>query len=396
MQPLNFYHMKNKVKLTFACLCLLCSFFIACQKNESLKPSSSTLLTGFASELTSARTDNAQSVEIIALGKALFWDPILSGKKDIACATCHHPANGYADNLDLSIGVNAVGLGANRHFLSPNTFAFVKRNSQTILNTAFNGMDSNGNFNPATAPMFWDSRVKSLESQSLEPIKTLEEMRGIVYSEAAALDSVIARLKKIPAYQQLFQNAFGKANAINTTNMGIAIASFETTLIANNAPFDRYKRGETTAMTAQQIQGMNDFQRVGCANCHSGNMFSDFQLHVLSVPDNAKNATSDKGNGTYAFRTASLRNLRLTAPYMHSGVFRTLDDVVRFYGRIAGGNSQNRNVNVRNIDPRIRNVRIGNNQAALVAFINALTDDNFDKTIPTSVPSRLSVGGNIR
>ena len=396
MQPLNFYHMKNKVKLTFACLCLLCSFFIACQKNESLKPSSSTLLTGFASELTSARTDNAQSVEIIALGKALFWDPILSGKKDIACATCHHPANGYADNLDLSIGVNAVGLGANRHFLSPNTFAFVKRNSQTILNTAFNGMDSNGNFNPATAPMFWDSRVKSLESQSLEPIKTLEEMRGNVYSEAAALDSVIARLKKIPAYQQLFQNAFGKANAINTTNMGIAIASFETTLIANNAPFDRYKRGETTAMTAQQIQGMNDFQRVGCANCHSGNMFSDFQLHVLSVPDNAKNATSDKGNGTYAFRTASLRNLRLTAPYMHSGVFRTLDDVVRFYGRIAGGNSQNRNVNVRNIDPRIRNVRIGNNQAALVAFINALTDDNFDKTIPTSVPSRLSVGGNIR
>lgn len=388
--------MKNKVKLTFVCLCLLCSFFIACQKNESLKPSSSTLPTGFASELTSARTDNAQSVEIIALGKALFWDPILSGKKDIACATCHHPANGYADNLDLSIGVNAVGLGANRHFLSPNTFAFVKRNSQTILNTAFNGMDSNGNFNPATAPMFWDSRVKSLESQSLEPIKTLEEMRGNVYSEAAALDSVIARLRKIPAYQQLFQNAFGKANAINTTNMGIAIASFETTLIANNAPFDRYKRGETTAMTAQQIQGMNDFQRVGCANCHSGNMFSDFQLHVLSVPDNAKNATSDKGNGTYAFRTASLRNLRLTAPYMHSGVFRTLDDVVRFYGRIAGGNSQNRNVNVRNIDPRIRNVRIGNNQAALVAFINALTDDNFDKTIPTSVPSRLSVGGNIR
>ncbi len=244
--------------------------------------------------------------------------------------------------------------------------------------------------------MFWDSRVKSLELQSLEPIKALEEMRGNAYSEAVALDSVVARLKKIPQYQQLFQSAFGNAQAINIANMGIAIASFERTLVANNAPFDRYKRGETTAMTTLQIQGMNAFQTVGCANCHTGNMFSDYQLHVLSVPDNTKNAKSDAGNGTYAFRTASLRNLRLTAPYMHSGVFRTLDDVVRFYGRIAGGNSQNPNVAVRNIDARIRNVRVRNNQVALVAFINALTDDNFDKSVPTSVPSRLSVGGNIR
>ncbi len=388
--------MKTTLRLSLACLCLLVSLLIACHKNESVQPTTSSTSTGFAMETASARADNAASVETIALGKALFWDPILSGKKDVACATCHHPANGYADNLDLSIGVNAVGLGANRHFLSPNTFSFVKRNSQTVLNTVFNGMDANGNYNPATAPMFWDSRVKSLELQSVEPIKALEEMRGNAYSEAVALDSVVARLKKIPQYQQLFQSAFGNAQAINVTNMGIAIASFERTLIANNAPFDRYKRGETTAMTALQIQGMNAFQTVGCANCHIGNMFSDYQLHVLSVPDNAKNAKSDAGNGTYAFRTASLRNLRLTAPYMHSGVFRTLDDVVRFYGRIAGGNSQNPNVNVRNIDARIRNVRVRNHQDALVAFINALTDDNFDKSVPTSVPSRLSVGGNIR
>ncbi len=390
--------MTNTLKLSLASLLFAGSLFTACQKNESLQPNNSSTIsaTGFTSETTSVRTDNVTSAETIALGKALFWDPILSGKKDVACATCHHPANGYADNLDLSIGVNAVGLGANRHFLSPNTFPFVKRNSQTILNTAFNGMDVNGNFNPATAPMFWDSRVKSLEAQSVEPIKAMEEMRGNTYTEASALDSVVARLKKIPAYQQLFQSAFGNAQAITVANMGIAIASFERTLIANNAPFDRYKRGETNAMTALEIRGMNAFQTVGCANCHSGNMFSDYQLHVLSVPDNAKNAQSDAGNGTYAFRTPSLRNLRVTAPFMHSGVFRTLDDVLRFYGRIAGGNSQNPNVNVRNIDPRIRNVRIGNNQAALVAFINALSDDNFDKSVPTSVPSKLNVGGNIR
>jgi cytochrome c peroxidase len=394
--------MKNKANFTFACLCFLCLFFIACQKNESLDPSVSSITntnspTGFATKTASARSDNATSAETIALGKALFWDPILSGKKDVACATCHHPTNGYADNLDLSIGVNAVGLGANRRFLNPNTFSFVKRNSMTILNTAFNGMDVNGNFNPATAPMFWDSRVKSLESQSVEPIKALEEMRGNAYTEAAALDSVVARLKKIPAYQQLFQSAFGNTQSITVANMGIAIASFERTLIANNAPFDRYKRGETAAMTPLQIQGMNAFQTAGCAGCHSGNMFSDYQLHVLSVPDNAKNKQSDAGaNNTYAFRTASLRNLRVTAPFMHSGVFRTLDDVLRFYGRIAGGNSQNPNVNGRNIDPKIRNIRIRNNQAALVAFINALSDDNFDKTVPTTVPSRLRVGGNIR
>ena len=118
---------------------------------------------------------------------------------------------------------------------------------------------------------------------------------------------------------------------------------------------------------------------------------------MLSVPDNDKLATSDAGaNGTYSFRTPSLRNLKVTAPYMHSGVFRTLDDVLRFYVRIAGGNSQNPRVNNRQIDPRIRNVRVQNNAAAIIAFINTLSDDNFDKTVPTSVPSKLNPGGNIK
>jgi len=390
--------MNLKSGILFASLCFFSSVFVACQKNEELIPSSINTDIQNSSEVPLLKVDNATvSTETIALGKALFWDPILSGKRDVACATCHHPANGYADNLDLSIGVNAVGLGRNRHFLSPNTFAFVKRNAQTILNTAFNGMDANGNVNPATSPMFWDSRVRSLEAQSIEPIKTLEEMRGNAYSEAVAIDSVVARLKRIPQYQQLFQSAFGNAQSITATNMRIAIASFERTLVANNSRVDRYRAGERTALTAQEINGMNAFQTVGCANCHSGNMFSDFQLHVLSVPDNTKNAQSDAGaNNTYAFRTPSLRNLRVTAPYMHSGVFQTLNDVLGFYNRIAGGNSQNRNVTDRQIDPRIRNLRIGNNQAAIIAFINALSDDNFDKTVPTSVPSRLSVGGNIR
>lgn len=386
--------MKNHKTLLLAFSCLIFSFFIfSCKNNEPEVTTISEELTPSALKVDATTA----SPQTIALGKMLFWDPILSGNKDVACATCHHPANGYADNLDISIGVGGVGLGINRHFLNPRTGVFNKRNSQTILNTAFNGMDINGNYDPINAPMFWDSRVKSLEDQSLEPLKTLEEMRGTKFTETNALDSVIARLKNIPEYQLLFKNAFGGTQAITSANMSVAIAAFERTLTANNSPFDRYQRGEKTAMNTLEIQGMNDFQTAGCAGCHTGSMFSDYQLHVLSVPDNAKLATSDAGaNGTYSFRTPSLRNLKVTAPYMHSGVFRTLDDILRFYRRIAGGNSQNPNVNIRQVDAKIRNVRIQNNTAALVAFINTLSDDNFDKTVPTSVPSKLNPGGNIK
>lgn len=386
--------MNNHKTIFSALLCLVYSFFIfSCKNND---PEVTTVAEELIPSALKVEVTTA-SPQTIALGKMLFWDPILSGNKDVACATCHHPANGYSDNLDLSIGSGGVGLGANRHFLNPRTSVFVKRNSQTILNTAFNGMDVNGNYNPVNAPMFWDSRVKSLENQSIEPIKTLEEMRGTKFSEINALDSVLARLKSIPEYQLLFKNAFGGTQAITTINMSVAIAAFERTLTANNSPFDRYQRGEKTAMNALEIQGMNAFQTAGCGGCHTGSMFSDYQLHVLSVPDNAKLSQSDAGaNNTYSFRTPSLRNLKVTAPFMHSGVFQTLNDVLRFYNNISRGNSQNSNVNGRQIDPKIRNVRVQNNTAAIVAFINTLSDGNFDKTVPASVPSKLNPGGNIK
>jgi cytochrome c peroxidase len=222
-------------------------------------------------------------------------------------------------------------------------------------------------------------------------------MRGNAYSEALALDSVVARLKKIAQYQTLFQSAFGNAQAISALNIGKALAAFERSLITNNSPYDRYQNGDKTALTALQIQGMQSFKDAGCTGCHTGDMFSDYKLHVLSVPDNAKNAVSDAGaNNTYAFRTASLRNLQFTAPFMHSGVFTDLNQILGFYGRIAGGNSQNPNVNIRQVDPLIRQVRIGGRQQEIIAFINALSDNNFDKTIPTTVPSNLNPGGNIR
>ena len=134
-----------------------------------------------------APPDNPSTPERVALGRLLFWDPILSGQKDVACATCHHPAFGYSDGLDLSIGANGAGLGPLETFLPDHAPRPVKRNSQTVLNAAFNGLTADGDSNPAVAPMFWDLRVRSLEAQALEPLKALDEMRGGDVSRGSVL-----------------------------------------------------------------------------------------------------------------------------------------------------------------------------------------------------------------
>ena len=341
-----------------------------------------------------APPDNPPSADKAALGKLLFWDPILSGNQDVACASCHHPRFGYAENRDLSIGVNGVGLGEDRRFASPNAIPFVKRNSQTLLNVAFNGIDGAGRYDPSAAPMFWDKRAASLETQALEPIKAFEEMRGNAYAEDRAVDAVVARLKAIPDYRALFAKAFGGENAVSAGNLGKALATFERTLLANNSPFDRYMRGDHKAMTSAQIEGMQRFESTGCTNCHNGPMFSDYKPHVLGVPDNDKLPESDRGikDAPYAFRTASLRNLGFTAPYMHSGAFQTLNEVVRFYRR----SPRNPNVGRQEVDRLVRQLRRPGRAAdELVEFLSALNDESFDKTIPSRVPSGLSPGGRI-
>ncbi|MBC6992526.1 cytochrome-c peroxidase [Hymenobacter sp. BT491] len=343
-----------------------------------------------------APADNPGSPAKVVLGRALFWDPVLSGQRDVSCATCHHPSEGYADGLDLSIGVNGQGLGTARRFRVPNAIPFTKRNCTSVLNAAFNRMAADGSYNPSTAVMFWDNRAQSLEAQALMPIATLEEMRSDRYSESLALDSVVARLRRIPAYGTLFQAAFAGSAPVTAINLGKALASFERTLVATDSPFDEYLRGNTSAMTAQQVQGLNAFVATGCAKCHSGPMLSDFQPHVLGIADNGKLAASDAGvNGSYAFRTPSLRNVALTAPYMHNGTLTTLQAVLDFYDR-GGRNrriSQNPHVAARQLDPLLPN-GVQNTQAIL-AFLNALTAKSFDRTVPAAVPSGLPVGGNI-
>ena len=382
--------MKKRFQINL-CIIVAVVAFSNCSKN---KPDANTSKFSSLPIAVTSPVDNPQTSQKIALGKLLFWDPILSGTKQVACGTCHHASMGYSDNLDLSIGVNGQGLGATRHFLLPNNIPFVKRNSPTIINTAFNSINTSGICEPTTAAMFFDNRTHSLELQSLEPMKTLEEMRGNVISLTAIMDTIVLRLKNIQQYSQLFTDAFQTTNAVTLQNLGKAIASFERSIVSNHAPFDEYIRGNLSALTATQIQGMNAFTTNGCNKCHSGPMFSDYTLHVLSVPDNPKLPTDAGANASYSFRTPSLRNLALTAPYMHSGVFTSLAQVLNFYDQVGDRRSQNSHVSANNLDENLH--RINNNDRQLIIdFLGSLNDTNFDKSIPTAVPSGLHPGGNL-
>ena len=354
----------------------------------------------------------------VELGRLLFWDPLLSGPQDVACATCHHPINGYAEDRDLSLGVTGTGRGRFRR-----DGHLVKRNSPTVLNVAFNGIDESG-YDPATAPMFWDNRIRSLESQALGPLQSFEEMRGDTYPEDEAVARVVAKLQANAEYPSLFAGAFGSEQPVTAENLGRAIAAFMRSLLANNSPFDRYMRGDSSAMTTEQVRGMQRFEEIGCIRCHNGPMFSDYKLHVMGVPDNpalASGATTPASDGgaqnppcpaapgeprtdasraacdSYAFRTASLRNLELTFPYGHNGMFRTLNAVVGFYESTIAGESRNPNVPYEELDQRLRELQnVDEEDVDLIEFLIALSDGSFDRTIPERVPSGLPVGGNIQ
>ena len=164
---------------------------------------------------------------MVELGRLLFWDPVLSGEMDVACATCHHPDFAYADGRALALGTRSAGLGPDRVDLSGGEIPVLDRNTPTVLNVAFNGVERrrrrggrrDDEFAPlpssvddgiaARAPMFWDRRVRSLEAQALVPLTIREEMRGDAYPEELAVDSVVARLRAIPEYVTLFQEVFG-------------------------------------------------------------------------------------------------------------------------------------------------------------------------------------------
>jgi cytochrome c peroxidase len=370
-----------------------------------------------------------QEITVAELGRLLFWDPILSGGQDVACATCHHPDFAYADGRALSLGTGAVGLGPARVDPTGGGVPVVRRNSPTVLNVAYNGLDQRRrgrrgsdarptqaqllDVDATRAPMFWDSRVRSLETQALEPLKAFDEMRGDAYPEEVAVDSVVARVRAIPEYVTLFESAFGPRITIGPERIGAAIAAFERSLVAMSSPLDRFRAGDSTALTPQQRRGLEEFDDAGCDRCHEGPMFSDFDHHAEGVADHPVVAVPDSGRGRFRFRTPTLRNVALTAPYMHNGTLATLEDVLRFYDE---GRSRNPNV----VDRRRRggededdDDREGNGSriaqlsgqfrrvddmsdremADIIAFLEALSDPGFDRTVPARVPSGLPPAG---
>ena len=321
--------------------------------------------------------DNPSTPEKVELGRLLFWDPILSGDRDVACATCHHPDLAYADGRARSVGVGGTGLGPAR---APGAVAHLTpRNSMTILNSAFNGLSvASPTVAAEDAPMFWDNRATSLEEQALLPIRNLDEMRGARFAEDEILAEVVRRLAELPAYVERFERAFGPG-PITPVELARALAAFERSLVTPSS-FDRFMAGDDGALSHAAQRGLAAFIADGCTRCHSGPMLSDFELHRLDVPGAAGDPAAD---GTLRMRTPSLRNVTRTAPYMRNGSLATLADVLDFYGGALDTS----------LDPALPDRFPPRDVALFEAFFEALSDGELDRDVPSEVPSGLPPGG---
>lgn len=380
-----------KVSLAHMILCFLLS---ACSSQFETPDDQAILLNLETLPPVTDPVDNISNSDKVLLGKMLFWDPILSGEKDVACASCHHPKFGYSDGLDVSIGVGGDGLGNQRTEGASERIPRVGRNAPTVINTAYNGLLSYHQlYDPLTAPTFWDGRRKSLEFQSLGPPTSYNEMRGSGYEEALTFDSLVNRLQMIPEYVDMFQAAFGgDINSINEENIGKAIASFERTIVSSNSPYDQFVNGNKNALTEDQKNGLLLFYtKANCATCHAGPMFSDYNYYNLGIRDNEKVGVDEGQDNTRKFRTPTLRNITLTAPYMHNGVHQTLEEVMEYYN-----NGISENNKVATIDGKIQPLNLTPKEISdIILFMEALTDDSFDQSEPLTVPSGLRPGGNL-
>ncbi len=372
--------------------------------------------------------DNPPLSGRIALGRLLFFDPLLSGDDDVACATCHHPAFAWADGRDVSIGVGGVGIGPDRvrGLTGAPTEFTTPRNSPTILDAAFNRPFLGDG--PSEGRMFWDGRTSSLELQAQAPIRSRDEMRHDAYTAPEALLRVLEDLRSVPEYLSLFTAAFpedaaevlrrfgpgNEALVINGSTYSRALAAYERELCTMDSPFDRFVRGDDAALSHSQKRGLDLFFRSGCGECHSGPMFSDYEFHVLGVKQGGagKPPLHEDGDGTdlgrylesgaeqdrYAFRTPTLRNVALTAPYFHTGGvgfspgYADLRAVIDFHRR--GGNDEG--LAPSEVDPLLRQVELSEEDVLdLVAFLESLSaerlrSDLVDPTVPTTVPSGLT------
>jgi cytochrome c peroxidase len=311
----------------------------------------------------------------IELGRLLFFDPVLSSNNQRACASCHHPAKAFTDGAAKSPA------------FAPN--ATVARNAPTLLNAIF------------SAAYFWDGRAGFLEDQIPEVVSRPEELHSS-YAE------IVGKLQGSRAYRQLFQEAFDSkgAPALSASTVNRALAAYLRSLVALNSPFDKYMRHETEVLSASAARGANLFMgKAACATCHFAPLFNgtvpprfvESETEVIGVPAIADLAyaqpDADAGRGGIiraeawrgAFKTPTVRNAALTAPYMHNGVFSSLAEVVEFYSRGGGAglglSVPNQTLPFDNLDLTAQE------KQDLVSFMETLTDTARGPSVPRRLPA---------
>jgi cytochrome c peroxidase len=301
--------------------------------------------------------DNPTTAAKVELGKMLYFDPRLSSTGTVSCFSCHNIMEGGDDHMTTSAGVHGLKGG---------------RNAPTVWNAAFHSVQ------------FWDGRAPSLEEQSKGPPVNPVEM-GM-----RDLDAVIDRIRHIPGYRPYFEQAFGPGEVVTMDNAARAIAVYERTLITPGSAYDRYARGDKTALTPQQVRGMETFAEVGCTSCHQGPAFNGpplpagtgFFMKFPTYPESpyvAKyklaedpgrfSATKDEADRGM-WRVPTLLNLTYTAPYMHTGTVKTLPEAVR----VMASTQLNRTLD----DAQVGDV---------VAFLESLTGKFPQQTMPRLPPT---------
>ena len=295
--------------------------------------------------------ENPYSKAKADLGKLLYFDKRLSADASVSCATCHHPKFAFTDGAAVSTGIKGQKGG---------------RSAPTVLNRAY------------SLAQFWDGRAATLEDQAKGPMINPIEM-GHTH------DAIITNLRQIPGYRPLFKTAFGTED-FNIDHVAKAIATFERTVLSGNSPFDRWKAGDKKAMTPEQVRGMNVYlNRAKCDQCHEGINFTTNAYHNLGIgtdkpqPDEGRFIVTKNPADWGAFKTPTLREIANTAPYMHDGRFKTLDEVVDFYDK--GGIAN------KNLDKTMKPLKLTpEEKKELVAFLNALSGEGWRIEEPTQFP----------
>lgn len=285
-------------------------------------------------------TDNQLTADRVLLGKKLFFDKRLSRTQEVACGSCHLQENAFADPRRVSVGID--GLTGTR-------------NAPPLFNLAYN------------KSFFWDGGVPTLEKQAVAPIMNPVEMN-------MTLGEVVTRVAADPAYVDLFQRAYGTVP--NTETVAKALASFVRSLVSGSSRYDRFTRGDASALNESEKRGREIFfsERADCFHCHVGFNFTDNSFRnnglYLDYEDKGRFKVTEKDEDIGKFKVPSLRNIALTAPYMHDGSLATLEEVVEHY---ASGGKPNPNA-----DPTIRQLDLTPRERAdLVAFLKSLTDSTF-------------------